>query len=495
MGLALHRITAENYELFCSKPTYKRETILFAAEKSLHLQIYNSISEQSKKVQALKASKKQAPKEVVNYYLNKEQVIDDNKQLIQEHVDKRIQLFFQQTILCYDTPFKFSYGGAENQFGVGANLKSRGKNYHQTQAAHASVLPCIYAMPISPNGNVDESNKFVYLKHSHAYDQQNSTDELPISANQSDTFIDGKIGENKLRDRSIKIINSVAQAKLTPRKATEIFLKIFKKEVKKAISALPKSDLRVRVLKIYLEQVRDVQAELRERSDFFDSLMTVKISDSDEVLRNVVYKNRFTLLQNSECIHTRMIKKISKVQNEISGSTSNAVKKIDYRMRISLLQMANEDQRTYLEKLFCTSLSQLTSHANKADSAKMLKRVESYKRTNGEKLAGLIASLNKYFIRLESIEFTYRATLFKGLRVEYKDWTQKELVKEYKEKYDDSFSTAMVSRFEQLTRKPTKKVYQTPLNQRQKLLTIDKAKKIADVFAVDKGLFIAGLME
>jgi len=505
MVRSINEITTGNCLDLCFLPTNKRETVKIYPDSvdKWHLQQYHTISEQDTATQALKLSKKKVPKKIIKYYSNVGKVIDDSTELIQAHVDKRIQLFFQQTILCFNTPFKFSFAGAEDQIGGGVTLTKDKKIYYKTQAAHSSVFPCLYATPYNGDGSLAENKKFVFLKHGYAYNQQNSTFELPLAVNQSDTLIDGKENNKKLRDKSIKIIDQVALGNLNPKKATKQFLAVFEEQVRDSISKLSKTDLKKRVLKIYLEQIREVRKELKGCPEFFDRLMTVDIKDSDKILRKVVYKNRYKSLQDSEHILSLVAKKICKTQNKILDKNLKNLSKIDYRLRISLLQNAKHEERAFLESFFCTSIDQLLHHEKDKKGKKVKEAVHKRKKNavkkfeeeHHRKIKKLLKDLTIYHRDLQKIEFEYRSRLFKGLRVEYKDWTQVEFVEHFKEKFSsESMSQSMVSRFEGISRLSKKMMYGTPENQRKKRIDVAKAEKIAETFGIDLGLFITGLV-
>ncbi|MBN2479548.1 MAG: hypothetical protein JXA94_04910 [Parachlamydiales bacterium] len=74
---------------------------------------------------------------------------------IKDVVDKRIQLFFHQLIICWNVPFHFESISAQDQVGMGksSTIKSVLPSFkHKTQGAHTSILPALLAHPIcNPN--------------------------------------------------------------------------------------------------------------------------------------------------------------------------------------------------------------------------------------------------------------------------------------------------------------------------------------------------------
>lgn len=497
MGRILDEINQSNFEEHCFMPLQKREQVDFEPHEGekWYLQIFNSNSIKDWELSELKLGSRTINQRDIDHYSNKKELIRDKREVIEQHLDRRIQLFFQQAILCYNTPFIYESEGAEDQIGIGSTVKMLN---HKTQAAHSSTFPCLYAYPKDEHGNLDRNKRFVFLKYSHSYNQQNATVELLLEVNQADTELDGKIGQQKLRNAAIKIINDAALGKINPTKATKRFLKVFEERLIKMITELNKNDLRRDVLEIYLSHLREVRNEIKEGPAIFDQIMGVILPSSETVLRDVVYKKRYELIQQAEFIESQIAKRIFQAQRDMLGSRVKSLKSVDYRLRYILLNKSgNEQERKFLEKIFCTSAEQLrTNIENKADKLRRVENsVNKFEKTHREKIQNLTRDLRVFRKELQKLEFDFRAKLIRGIRVEFKNWYQREFVAHFKELYPhEPMSQSMTSRLEQPSRLPSKLIYATPESQRRKEIDIGKAQKIANTFGIDVGLFLPGLI-
>ena len=210
------------------------------------------------------------------------------------------------------------------------------KVIHNTQATHSSTFPCLYAYPRDEIGNIDLEKRFVFLKYSHSYNQHNSTIELPVEVNKTDTFLDGTVKQGKLRGEAIKIINAVALGKMNPTYATKLFLRIFEELLIRMLCTMDRGTLRWEVLKIYLEQVQEVIREIHDSSVIFDQIMGVKLPDSDPILREIVYGKRYALIQEAEFIESQIARRIFQAQKTMLEREVKSLKKVDYRLSPSL---------------------------------------------------------------------------------------------------------------------------------------------------------------
>lgn len=497
MPITLNSISSSNFQEICFLPENKRSVTKFQSHEGnkAHLQSYNS----NAKRDWVFAEKGKVPSEQdIIYYKDRKHVIQDKKSWIEDHVDRRIQLFYQQAILCYNTPFIFEAEGAEDQIGQGSNLISHGVRLHQTQAAHSSTLPCLYAYPKDENGGKITDKKFVFLKHSHFYLQQNATVELPIEVNQVDTKLDGKTDEEKLRGAALKILNDTAEGKVNPTVATKSFFTVFKNRLNKMIEANGAENPDSIVLNIYLERLKAVETNLQDKSEIFDQILGVVIPENANNLRDLVYKRRYQWIQQSQFIESQIAKKIFQSQRRMSGNRTTSTKNVDYRLRYILLKnTTNEAQRKFLERLFCCTFEQIQKHkATNQDRLRsgVVEKIEAFERKNVGEIETLMEVLKEFMCELKKMETAYHADLFKGLRKEYKGWTQKNFVREFKSHFSkEAMSPAMVSRLEQPSRvDPIKEAYKTPQNQRRKVMTLEKVQHIAMAFGVDAGVFLTG---
>jgi hypothetical protein len=487
MATSLNKLDLNNFSDNCFLPTYQRETTKFQKDAKFHSEIFDvmSIFDNELPKTPLRVKEKK-------YFQDRNVVIQDKKNLIEDHLDRRIELFFQEAILCYNTPFYFEAEGAENQIGTGSKTFS-------TQAAHSSTFPCLYAYLKDENDQKIESSKFVFLKHSHFYNAQNATVELPTEVNQTDTALDGKINEKKLRDASLKIINDIAEAKISPIKATKRFILILEARLKKMLQESEENTSRHLVVKIYLDHVLEIKENLNNNPHVFDQLMGVTLPTKEKNLREVVYRKKYNLIQQAEFIQSKIAKKIFDAQKQMVGIRTKSFKNVDYRLRYIILKSSkNNVEKRFYERLFCTSLDQLTACLNyKKDRLRTFQNITIiFQEKNKDIINQLHIDLQILRKDLEKLEIEFRSSLFKGLRVEYKNFSQMDFSLSFKIKHpEEAMSRSMVSRLEQPSReKPTDQKYKSPLSQRRKEMTIDTAKKIAETFEIDFALFMPSLI-
>ncbi len=441
-------------------------------------------------------------KELWEVYVDPKKVIEKDKELIEAHLDRRIQLFFMQLISVYKTPYHFEWIEANDEYGKGSTVKLKcdGKEEtFKTEAAHSSTLPCIMAYPKKAWDDGKEPEGFVYLKHGHAYAQQNGTMELIRCVNRADILIDGTHSDSRLRNEAIKVVNAVAEGKYGPRAGMEKFVELLEEYIEKGIANQKKEDDRTLALKCYLDRVREVSVSMAEDEGYFDQLLGVKIGhEREDVLRKEVYQKRFKLIQDCESIHSQIARDILDAQNAMLKTNKTSLKKVDYRLRYALLEDSSPLFTRRMEKLFCTSLAQLQAGLDQDEGRIRVfegkERLRSFKETHKKAIADLKRTLRVRFYSMSSAELDYRSELFKALRWNLNGWRQREFVTAFEKKYPvEPMSIPMVSRMEQRTRLNTR-AYATPEVQRRKDIDESKAKKIADAFEVDAGLFLPAVV-
>lgn len=466
------------------EPTYRREQVRFVSDDKPYLQVYSANSIQDPEIHTYKS-------------MPIREYIDLRRNLVHDHIDRRIQFSFMQYILCHNTPFYYEAFGAEDQIGAGL------KKGVSTQGAHSSTLPCLYASPLDENGHPDTKQRFVFGRHSHYYTQQNATVELIDAVNGLDTFLDGNQKDTKterLRTKALKIVNLVAQGRLSPTKGTKRFLELFDEELKRVITTLPESDDRHYVATIYRDRLAEVREGIENSKETFDYIMGLKVagSDDEKKLRKIVYKERYKMIQEAQRIESQIARKILDAQNEIFKTRLKSLKRVDNRLRYILLSDSDGELRETMEKWFCTSKEQLEAiEENKRRAFRSFQTKVcnvALKKEYPQTIERLKRDLRHLSRDLSQAELTFRSRLFRNLRVEYKGWTQREFVSSYKKLYSDAMSQSMVSRLEQPSRLPTKILYLTPSGQRRKELNREKVEHIAGAFGIDPGLLIHGFV-
>ena len=459
-------ITATTRVALTFYDTGKRCSLPFQPDDKWLLQIYDSNAIQSPT-------------------LTKATQIDECADLIDDHVDRRIQLFFMQAILCYDTPFHYEAEGAADQIGQGSRERD-------TQAAHSSTLPSLYAYVKKADGSVDRQKRFIFLKGGHVYKQHNATLELPVAVNKADTLIDGKKGGRGVRDIAIEIINDLAAKKFRPKAATQAFLERSVVHIRAKREALPDGDLRARVLTLYEERMADVLESIDQTDDLFDCLMGVSIAEGEksDLLRTIVYERRYTLIRDVEHAQVQLSKTILAAQNTMCGTRKRSLASIDYRLRYLLLALSSGRTRIAIETIFCTSKEQLEVGMTK----RQWSDIERFRVAHKGEIGTLLRDIRSHVADMQKRTLSYRAQLMRSLRTDYKGWRQVDFVSEFKTNHpNEAMSQSMVSRIERVGGNPLKLVYQTPQNQREKPMTLRKAECIAATYGIDVGLFLPAL--
>ncbi|NGX33850.1 MAG: hypothetical protein K1060chlam1_00192 [Candidatus Anoxychlamydiales bacterium] len=474
------------------------------------LQVYNVNSIVDEKLGEIKLDGGHVSDKQWEIYEDINKVIEEYRERIEQHLDRRIQLFFMQLICTWKTPYHFEWVEANDQYGKGCNNKlKKGKDQttiFETVAAHSSTLPCLIAYPIEAweRYEREEENKpegFVYLKYGHSYLQHNGTLELALCFNQADSLIDGTHNNSRLRNEALKIVNAVAKGEYGPKEGMKHFIRQLEIFIERGEKLQP-SVSRLHALHCYSQRLREVKREMIEDDGYFDQLLGVKVAEhmQEDILRKIVYQKRFKLIQKCEDIESKIARDILDAQNRMLKTRKKNLKSLDFRLRYILLEDMDSIFRRKIERLFCTTLEQLQTGIEKNE--KRLRAFEErakirfFRQSHAKEIAKLKAILHARFRELDNEELNYRSELLKGLRWNLNSWTQRALAEAYKKRFPlDSMSNSMASRLEQRTHAAYEtKVYLTPLNQRRKDLSEERAKRISTTLGVDAGLFLPAIV-
>jgi hypothetical protein len=425
-----------------------------------------------------------------------EGIVELNEAGIELAVERRIALFFHQSILCHNmSQFEFIARGADDQIGSSPAVKFSDTDKktitHKREAAHSSTLPTLIA---KKKGTTHE---FVYLKGGSSHAQHNATIGMHESVNGADELIDGK--RDKLRSEAVEIINLVANG-LNPEAATREFVERFYKEVRETQESLNADDPRRAVLARYKREIELTRAVINDKG-FFDHLMGVQIVNDqrEKDLRRVVYQKRYDIIRLQEVVESRMGKRF---ENFIAtmAKTDKA-----FFEHVLIKEFSGTPFRQQVEKLLNKSTVVFEKDykiegLNDADLKKKEKahktfrtRVENIRLKHADALKKLKAAMLPDIRELRAAELTYRSGLFADLRKDVNKWTQGKFCTEYRKQVGWSISKSWVSRLENLSHGDSKAQYKTPINQRRKLITLADAKNYAKAFGVDAGLFLPGM--
>ncbi len=465
-------------------------------------------------------------------------LVKEYSDLIQHHITFRVALFFQQAVMCYQTPFHFKIAHTEGQYFKAPTLwikKEGGKvTPIKYQAAHSSTIPGLIACVRSEFTGVpedagedsdddrasvatepEEPRYFVFLKGSQMEMMGNSTNGLPDFVNKVDTLIDGKsTGKQGLRPETIELINKVALAQLTPNNATRKFLERLKVQIEeRPKKSKAMTNQKRAVLAIYLERVKEM-LELAQVSDnaktqhpFFDPLLDVNVGEENEKdipkIRNIVFKEKIKIIRESQLLD-------SQIQLDIEEELKNKKHENKHFVRQCLLYSFKSDPffRQALEKVFAISIPDMERNRT------LIQSLKTEYEQNKSFYQNLARTVRQRVHNYQKLEQCFQAILIRRFRNELRGISQAKLADrvsevidekvEEEEEKDDPDDVA-IARYRSL---PTSKSticrlensrmhvvegFSTPTTQRFKALDLTMAEVIADALRVQKGHFYASL--
>jgi len=440
--------------------------------------------------------------------------------LIQHHVAFRVAHFFQQSLVCFNTPFHFEIASTEGQFFTAPKLKVVSRNKQSQvidyQAAHSSTIPGLNACLRSDYARFkkDTSKKepvyFSFLKGAHVEVLGNSTVGLPKFVNQIDTLIDGKAATDGLRKPTIALLNEVAKGVFTPMEATRQFIDLLDKNLQTRVTkSKAMTPAKIKVVEIYREQVAQIRelAEVpdntEEQRPLFDYLLNVNVSienpDDVSTIRSIVYERKFEIIRESQFTESR----IQQIVDEIFPKLSQEKK---HFLKISLTYSAgnSDNLRKIFQKLFAVSLPAL-----KVDK-KLCLSLKSYYKKNKVVLDDALRTIRLVIRNYNKLENSFQSMLLREFRTTLRGLKQKDLASLMRTEIDEQIaqeytkaipdfrtiaalsslpaSQATVSRLEN-SRIHIIKNFKSSENQRRKELSLEMAQVIAKVLDVQTGHF------
>jgi hypothetical protein len=443
------------------------------------------------------------------------QLTEYYKDLIQHHVAARVALFFEQAVVCHDTPFHFEIADTEGQFFVAPTLKVQSESGSRKdikyQAAHSSTIPGLKACLRKDFKSNTKPTYFSFLEGAHLGIQGNATVGLPDWVNKMDTLIDGHSKrKNGLRGDTIAIINQVAHAKINPLQATRQFLdhlheKLLNKPKRSKTMTVEKRE----VIKVYLEQVQEMKAlaafphNLKMQHPFFDSLLNVNVSQEKgediPVIRKIVFKRKYEVIREAQLLE-------SKIKEIIDEGITHFTPEYQHFVRLCLIYQTRNDPSLLkaLEKLFCISVP--TIKQNSKLCASLEKEYKGDQTFYDNRLRDIRIQLRRF----RKMEQSFQAMLLKEFRQDLRGYTQKKLSDKIveviaKEKLEElakakpdhkkitalestATSPSTISRLEN-SRIHIIKSFKTPEEQRRKPLNLHYAKVISDALEIQPGHF------
>lgn len=411
---------------------------------------------------------------------NPNQLIDFYANSMQLHVEKRVAIFFQQLVACYQTKLHFEIGTTLDQGESAPALKYETPDgiSHKLctrNAAHSSTIPCLVAYKESEwkdfiDNKIDAAAGFIYFKGSHLYGLCNSTIDMPRAINEADIAIDGKSNDSALRKASLELLNKASQGQVSPMDGLKDFLKILTTMVDDKKHTAPKDDVK-RALRHYARILKNINESINDDQEIFNQWLDIRLDPTDESaeVRKAIYHIRYKAIQTNLEAQAKVIDKIDRVKNTIFSAMKKEKTKYCFSedaFKHSLINLANDDDAIRLRKLFNLPAENDTIAAYVKSKNRIL--LES------KQIKILLGEISKEFARMKSAEIGERSSLTKKLR-KAKNWTQKNLSNEIAKLYPNlPSSQSTISRVET----------------RAKIIDEFYAEKLSKVFKVDAGLFM-----
>jgi len=365
--------------------------------------------------------------------------IEEYESSIRNHIAMRVAHFFEQAVVCYDTPFYFRIADTEGQYFSAKTLKLKNGNKTKDiryQAAHGSTIPDLDACDRKKWKKTKKAGKtpkfYTFLRRSHVSIAGNSTNSLPESVNQIDTLIDGhssnKDPNKGLRARAIALINEVAQAKIDPCEATRRFLEDFEEIIPIREKAMKKlTDEKLEVINLYKDQVSQLieQASIPNKTKdvhpFFDHLMSVNLSEESSKdipkIRKIVFEQKYRIIRESQFTEC----KIREFLEEHCPSESQDGQNLFELSLVYQSHKEKKDLKITLEKLFCKSYAAIKKSKN---LVKILGEYYLKHKTAHQEIFREIRSTVRNYRKME---LCFQTSLLKEFRTTLRKMSEEEL--------------------------------------------------------------------
>lgn len=396
-----------------------------------------------------------------------EEIIEKYRDLIFEHVSRRVDFFFQQIICCFQTKLHFEIGHVVSQGASAKKMVITDENLasleFERNAAHSSTLPCLLAYE-EWDLYQEKSKGWVFLKGTDSYRLWNSTINMPRWINMVDLQIDGGSRDRKLRYKTLHLLNAAAQGEIDPEEGLERFIAFAIEQVESSCKVATQP-MYVKILRLYQYELESIQVGFNHnRSMWLESLLSIKVSD--EPSRKLIYQIRYQAVRDAQVGQAELIQKIDLVKKKISGKRKPAYFEAAFRSLL-IAETYTQRNRQRLEKLYNFSYFDFKARL----SGTRLDIFDHTKIKLAEKYRPQIIALSAEIIRdmqeLRKKEALQRSQITKLLRCA-KKWTQKQLGQEL------SVSQSAISRIENC----------------HTLIGLPLAEKLSAVFQVDIGLFM-----
>jgi hypothetical protein len=416
------------------------------------------------------------------------QFIASYQEMIEDHIERRVAVLFQQLVISYETHLHFEIGKTQHQAESAKTLYIKdhlGKKnvLCKRNAAHSSTLPCIIAYESKAwnkhvNNDDPKPDGFVYVQGGDVYRTANSTLDMPRAVNEADIEIDGEKGTGLARDFAIDLLNRSARGEIDPTSAIQEFLHTVTVITQDKIPKTKRGKGVKKSLQIFLEAFKDIQTRIETVPEALDQLLGVQVAEDHQntAIQTKIYHLRYKAIRDNQYAQTAMISKINTVRDQVLKVVGPKRKptyfedafrnilcsemRMDYDKK-RIYKLFNSPQEQYFRE---TAYRKSRYEGTKAKIVQQqLKPIQVLARVIGQDLRAL-----------KREEILKRGLVTRELRNSM-GWTQTKLATKIKAIYQDTAaSQPTISRIE-TNIKLVDKVY---------------AEQLADVFDVDQALLM-----
>lgn len=420
-------------------------------------------------------------------------VISEYKEMIEEHVERRVLFFFQELIACYKTNLHFESVGAMDQ-GKSADaifliIGGKREPFIVRQAAHSCGNPRLIAYDKTLWDNYESGRSktkpegFVYLYGTDLYRLMNSTMSMPKWMNNADREIEEKTLNSLLREIGNTILNKSSQGLITPDEGLNEYIQESLSQVvaaQKRLSNAKKDPEVQEVLRYYKEYLNKFEATINENPKFLDTFLDIKIGDAtqSEKSRRIILQMRYAAIRNCRLNQSILMQKIAKLKEEILADCKGEEKRkpdhFDAAFNTLLVEQARtSEDRKRVQTLLNFSPANYAAQYTGGAHTKFLNTKQSLS-IHLKKIIFVVREILEDMRGFRTIEIQERSRSIKTLRG-MKGWTQRDLGRELAIIYPNAAaSQSTICRIERDV----------------KLVTERIAKEFSHVFGVDQGLFM-----
>lgn len=444
-------------------------------------------------------------------------VIEEYRDMIREHIERKILFFFLQLIVCYQTKLHFEMAGAQDQAKSADSIlfEVNGKQgvLAARQATHSSTAPCLIAYDKTQwetyqEGQGQFPQGFTFLKGTDYYRTVNATMNMPRWVNDADREIDEKTTDSLLRRKALALLNCAAQGDITPDEGIINFIREALNEVQAAQERLYKQnkDPAVqKVLSLYEEYFIRFQQEIEKDPSFLEKFLNITFDPvtTDGIAQRVILQIRYGAIRDNHIAQARLAQKVAAVSKEVLASISLAfcsLNSLKYKLLLKILldrdipdkkpnyfdgafktllvgQACTLQDRHRLSKLLNFSSTDFESQLNTQRKKTQFTRIITALSVPIylKKIKALAQDILQDMHFLRTQEKYKRAQVIRDLRI-MKGWSRRELSKKMKAIFPGTAASQWEGIF--------------LIENQQWCVTSQMAKEFSQIFRVDPGLFI-----